>query len=66
MKHIPKFIFIRGKKCFYMAKHIMKKLYDADLHHGCYVIYNDNYYVKPEKLSTEATLFLKKLNVTLQ
>lgn len=66
MKHIPKFILIHGKKYFYVSKDIMKKLYDADLHRGCYVGYNDNYFVNPEKLSPEGVLFLKKLNVTLK
>ena len=66
MKKIPKFIFIRGQKYFYVSKAVMKKLYDADSHHGCYVGYDDNYFVNPDKLSPKGALLLKKLNVTLK
>ena len=60
---ISRTIKIRGKDCFHVSKKAMKALYDANLHHGVYVMYNNEYYVKPEKLNHEAKMILKRHSV---
>ena len=64
-KYIPATIKIRGKVCYLASKKAMKALYDADVHHGTFVMYNDEYYVKPNKLSEKALTILKEHSVYL-
>ena len=56
---------IRGKDCFHVSKRAMKALYDANLHHGVYVMYNNECYVKPEKLTHKAKMILKSHSISL-
>lgn len=64
-KYTPATIKIRGETCYLASKKAMKALYEADAHHGTFVVYNNEYYVKPSKLSEKAITILEDHNVDL-
>lgn len=64
-KFIPATIKIHGETCHFASKKAMKALYDASLHNYTFVMYNDEYYVRPSRLSPEAVVLLKKHGVKL-
>ena len=64
-KFIPETIKLHGEVCHLASKKAMKALYDANLHNYTFAMYNDEYYVKPSRLSPEAVVLLKKHGVKL-
>lgn len=64
-KFIPTTIKIHGETCHFASKKAMKALYDASLHNYTFVMYNDEYYVRPSRLSPKAVVLLKKHGVKL-
>jgi hypothetical protein len=64
-KYTPPTIKLHGEVCHLASKKAMKALYDKNLHHGVFAMYNEEYYVKPSKLSHAAIVLLKAHGVKL-